>query len=234
MNLTYAVTDVNALLARIDAGAKGFYREVVVQKLSDEGATRGGVRTLLESLQQADPQDSLLVILAGHGDTTDGEWYFMPHDTKPNALSSTSISARELQDALVNSPAKQIFLVVDACNSGAGIDSFNRYRNFQRRFAQQVGRSAGVAVLTAARRDQGALEARDIGHGLFTYTLLEGLAGAADTTPRDSKVSAHEIAQYVADNLRQKALKLTGPYRVRQDPAHFVIGSDFLVSSVGR
>jgi hypothetical protein len=47
-------------------------------------------------------------------------------------------------------------------------------------------------------------------------------------------VSAHEIAQYVADNLRQKALKLTGPYRVRQDPAHFVIGSDFLVSSVGR
>ena len=234
MNLSYAVTDVNALLTRIDAGAKGFYKEIVIQRLADEGATRGGVRTLLESLQQADPQDSLLVILAGHGDTTDGEWYFMPHDTKPGALSASSISAREIQDALVNSPAKQIFLVVDACNSGAGIDSFNRYRNFQRRFAQQVGRSAGVAVLTAARRDQGALEARDIGHGLFTYTLLEGLAGAADTTPRDSKVSAHEIAQYVADNLRQKALKLTGPYRLRQDPAHFVIGSDFLVSNVGR
>lgn len=234
LNLNYAVADVSSVMSRIQGGARGYYTEVLVQKLSDEGATRAGIKTLLDGLRHADPQDSLIVVMAGHGDTSDGEWYFLPHDLNPDAVPATGVSAREIQDALVGSPAGSIFLIVDACNSGAGIDSFNRYRNFQRRFAQQMGRSAGVAVLTAARRDQYALESRSIGHGLFTHTLLAGLAGAADVVPKDNKVSAHEIARYVAENLRQRALQLTGAERMTQDPAHFVIGADFLISDVQR
>jgi uncharacterized caspase-like protein len=180
----------------------------------------------------------------------------------PKKLSETAISARELQDALVNSPAKKIMLMVDACHSGAGIDSFNRYREFLRRFVQQVGRSAGITVLTAARRDQLAAEAPHLGHGLFTYIVLEGLGGLADTNPRDGQITAHELAGYVGDNLEKRGAILLEPPPTReadgprniaaasatkpaasaepqasaheQSPAYFVIGSDFPIANLGR
>lgn len=234
LNLSYAVKDVSSLVERIQRGAKSSYTQVVSHTLYDERATKDAVKALLDGLRQAAPQDAIIVMLAGHGDNAEGEWYFLPHDLNPDAIPATGVSARDIQDALVGSPAGSIFLVVDACHSGAGVDSFNRYRNFQRRFAQQMGRSTGIAVLTAARRDQYALEAKAIGHGLFTHTVLAGLQGAADFLPRDNKVSAHEIARYVAENLRERALQLSGAQKIVQEPAHFVIGADFMVSDVGR
>ena len=234
LNLSYAVKDVSSLVERIQRGAKGSYTQVVSHTLYDERATKENVKALLEGLRQASPQDAVIVMMAGHGDNEDGEWYFLPHDLNPDAIPKTGVSARDIQDALVGSPAGSIFLIVDACHSGAGVDSFNRYRNFQRRFAQQMGRSTGIAVLTAARRDQYALESKSIGHGLFTHTVLAGLQGAADILPRDSKVSAHEIARFVAENLRERALELSGVQKIIQEPAHFVIGADFMVSDVGR
>jgi hypothetical protein len=234
MNLSYAVKDVSSLVERIQRGAKGSYTEVVSHTLYDERATKANIKALLDALRQAAPHDAVIMLLAGHGDNAEGEWYFLPHDLNPDAVPATGVSARDIQDALVGSPAGSIFLVVDACHSGAGVDSFNRYRNFQRRFAQQMGRSTGVAVLTAARRDQYALESKAIGHGLFTHTVLAGLQGAADLLPRDNKVSAHEIARYVAENLRERALQISGVQKIVQEPAHFVIGADFLVSDVQR
>ena len=234
MDLEFAKSDVNAFVNRVSAGAKERYDQVVPKVLTDSGATRQGLKDLLDKLGELDPQDSLILALAGHGDFHNGEWYFLPHDVNPKDIPNTGISARELQDALVNSPARKIFLMVDACNSGAGIDSFNRYRAFQRRFAQQMGRNAGLSVLTATRRDQLAAEVPQLGHGLFTHTVLEGLGGAADNSPSDGRISAHELANYVGQNLERKARPFLESHRLTQSPAHFVIGSDFLISDVGR
>ncbi len=234
MDLEFATSDVKAFVNRVAAGAKGRYDQVIPRILMDSGATNRGVKDLLAKLDELDPQDSLILALAGHGDFHNGEWYFLPHDVDPKDIPNTGISARELQDALVNSPVRRIFLMVDACNSGAGIDSFNRYRAFQRRFAQQVGRNAGLSVLTATRRDQLAAEVPQLGHGLFTHTVLEGLGGAADNSPSDGRISAHELANFVGQNLERKARPFLESHRLTQSPAHFVIGSDFLISDVGR
>ena len=234
MDLEFANADIKAFVNRVTAGAKGRYEQVVPRILADTGATHRGMKDLLENLAELDPQDSLILALAGHGDFHNGEWYFLPHDVDPKDIPGTGISARELQDALVNSPVRRIFLMVDACNSGAGIDSFNRYRAFQRRFAQQIGRNAGLSVLTATRRDQLAAEVPQLGHGLFTHTVLEGLSGAADNSPSDGRISAHELANFVGQNLERKARPFLESHRMTQSPAHFVIGSDFLISDVRR
>ncbi len=234
MDLEFAKSDVSTFVNRVSAGAKGRYEQVVSTVLTDSSATNRGMKDLLEKLGELDPQDSLILALAGHGDFHNGEWYFLPHDVDPRDIPNTGISARELQDALVNSPVRRIFLMVDACNSGAGIDSFNRYRAFQRRFAQQMGRNAGLSVLTATRRDQLAAEVPQLGHGLFTHTVLEGLGGAADNSPSDGRISAHELANFVGQNLERKARPFLESHRMTQSPAHFVIGSDFLISDVKR
>jgi hypothetical protein len=256
-NLDFAKADATSVAGQIGKASKGFYSNVVQSTLSDSAATRKSVLAALEGLNRARPQDSLILVLAGHGTVSEGEWYFLPHDMNPKKLKETAVSARELQDALVNSPAKKIMLMVDACHSGAGIDNFNRYREFLRRFVQQVGRSAGITVLTAARRDQLAAEAPHLGHGLFTYIVLEGLGGLADTNPRDSTITAHELASYVGDNLEKRGAILLEPPSTRasdgprnlavsasgaepkasaheQSPAYFVIGSDFPIAAFGK
>ena len=225
---------MKTVVNKIAAGARQRFDQVVPQIVMDAEATGRGIKQLFDKLGKIEAQDSLILVLAGHGDIINDEWYFLPHDVDLKNIAQTAISARDLQDALVNSPAKRIFLMVDACNSGAGIDSFNRYRAFQRRIAEQVGRNAGVSVLTATRRDQLAAELTELGHGLFTHVILEGLAGAADTSPSDGKISAHELANFVGQNLEARGRSLSKSYRLRQSPAHFVIGSDFLMLDVGK
>lgn len=261
-NLDFAKADATSVTGQIGKASKGSYSSVVQNTLTDSAATRKDVLKALEGLNRARPEDSLILVLAGHGTVSEGEWYFLPHDMNPKKLKETAISARELQDALVNSPARKIMLMVDACHSGAGIDSFNRYREFLRRFVQQMGRSAGITVLTAARRDQLAAEAPHLGHGLFTYIVLEGLGGLADTNPRDSTITAHELASYVGDNLEKRGAVLLEPPPTRdsdgprnlsaspvtkppasaepqasaheQSPAYFVIGADFPIANLAR
>jgi hypothetical protein len=232
INLDFAVIDVKTFVNIVSSAMTSASQKVTSHMVMDEKATTKGIKSQLAELPTIDQNDTLIIMLAGHGNVVNGEWYFVPHDADALNLPQTAVSMRELQDALVASPVRRVFLMVDACYSGAGIDSFNRYRTFQRRFVQQLGRNAGVAVLTATRRDQQAAELAQLGHGLFTHLAIEGLAGSADTSPKDGKISAHELASFVGQNLEQRAKPFLDQYGLSQSPAFFVIGADFLISPV--
>jgi hypothetical protein len=240
LDLDFSKADAITLSKAIGQGASPIYSSVSLQTLVDKQASRAGIMQALSALDTASPQDSVVIILAGHGVLEGDEWYFLPHDANTKQISQTAISAKILQEALVNSPAKRIFLMVDACYSGGGIDTFNRYRDFQRHFAQQLGRSTGITVLTAARRDQFAAEATQLGHGLFSYVVLEGLKGAADTSPKDGTITAHELAAYVGEQMPRQLEQMSdvrGPGAVGrethlQTPSYFVIGADFLLAGM--
>ena len=238
IDLDFAKADVQALLQATGRGAAGTYAAVQSDLLTDERATRRGVLELLAAQQRLKPEDALVIVLAGHGVLAGDEWYFLPHDVDASDPRRGGISARELQNALVEAPARQVLLLIDACNAGASVDSFNQYREFQRRFAQLVGRSAGISVLTATRREQLAVELRSLGHGLFSHVVLQGLGGQADLQPKDGTITAHELAAFVGDRLEARAGELaartpTGrtPIGV-QSPSYFVIGADFPLGAV--
>jgi uncharacterized caspase-like protein len=61
-------------------------------------------------------------------------------------------------------------------------------------------------VLSAATSVQEALEGYK-GHGLFTYVIVEGLNGAADTD-RDGFVKTLELADYVDNQVPELAEKV--------------------------
>lgn len=240
INLDYAKADVRALLEATNRSAAGTYKEVRSETLTDERATRGAVLKLLSSMQRLRSEDALVIMLAGHGVLVGDEWYFLPHDVDTSDPKRAGISARELQDALIETPVSQIFLLIDACNSGASVDSFNQYREFQRRFAQLISRTAGISVLTATRREQAAIELRSLGHGLFSHIVLQGLSGEADFQPKDGTITAHEIAAFVGDRFESVAGQIAArspagrmPTTI-QSPTYFVIGSDFPLGAVQR
>jgi uncharacterized caspase-like protein len=88
----------------------------------------------------------------------------------------------------------------------------------------QLSRSSGVHVMAAAGSEQYATEVRSLGHGLFTYTLLEALAGQADGAPRDGNVTVYELKAYLNDQVPELSKEHKGSI---QWPYTFSIGHDF-------
>ena len=200
LNLNYAVPDAK--------GIAGFFRQkgqlfkqVNIIEIYDEEATKDGILAKLKELEKTNPQDAVLLYLAGHGESVKDVWYFIPHElTYPEReehVQTKGISSAELAAAMKNIPAQKILMLVDACKSGAVLVAFRGFED--RKALSQLSRSTGTHVVAASTKDQFAAEVKDLGHGVFTYTLLEGLkgkaAGGGDT------VTVRKLMGYIEEQL---------------------------------
>jgi len=87
-------------------------------------------------------------------------------------------------------------------------------------------RASGSAVFLASSDTQQALEGYQ-DHGLFTYTLLDGLKGAADMD-KDGFIKIYELADYV----EEKVITLSEEVFKRQQTPTIQIGANFPVGKV--
>ncbi len=200
LNLNYAVPDAK--------GIAGFFRQkgrlfkkVNIIEIYDEEATKEGILAKLRELEKTNPQDAVLIYLAGHGENVKDVWYFIPHELiypeREEHVQTKGISSAELAAAMKNIPAQKILMLVDACKSGAVLVAFRGFED--RKALSQLSRSTGTHVVAASTKDQFAAEVKDLGHGVFTYTLLEGLkgkaAGGGDT------VTVRRLMGYIEEQL---------------------------------
>jgi WD40 repeat protein len=119
-----------------------------------------------------------------------------------------------LQGAIETSKGRRIMLV-DTCHSG---NAFNA------RLLKDAA-DASIAVYAATDSETLAPEQPALGHGVFTYSVIEGLKGGADLS-RDRFIEAQELSTYVLDAVR----KLTAD---KQLPTFSQSGrSDFVISKV--
>jgi uncharacterized caspase-like protein len=179
-------------------------------------------------MSQYSQNDVIIIYLAGHGLAIDGEWYFMPYETmvKDNQeyYIQVGVAAQQVQKLLIDSKVQHVMVMIDACYSGASLNAFRKMQDVQRRFSRGLSKSVGVVVLAATRKDQEAAELSDLGHGLFTYVVSEGLGGKADSKPRNKKISAHEVADFSTETIPGFSKKYLG---AAQEPTKFKMGSDF-------
>jgi uncharacterized caspase-like protein len=88
----------------------------------------------------------------------------------------------------------------------------------------QLSRSAGIHVMASAGSQQFATEFTELGHGLFTWVLMQALSGAADGAPKDGKVTIYELKSYLDDQVPEMTQKMKGK---PQYPYTFSKGQDF-------
>ena len=69
-----------------------------------------------------------------------------------------------------------------------------------RRYLELIAQSRVIQVMTAGKRDQPVVE--ELGHGVFTRKLLDGLAGHADEN-RDGIVTVGELAAWMHPRVAQ-------------------------------
>jgi peptidoglycan/xylan/chitin deacetylase (PgdA/CDA1 family)/uncharacterized caspase-like protein len=198
--LQRAVADAKAVSQALQQRF-GFAPERTVT-LFNEAATRQGILAALHKLHAhggLHKDDRVFIYFAGHGATTklpNGRelGYVLPVDADPEQLARDGISMTELQAVAQSLPAKHLLFVMDSCYSGLGLTrAGGGGKGFLKQNAQRVGRQ----MLTAGGADQLVSDEGPDGHSVFTWTLLQALAGKGDLNG-DGFITGTELAAYIA------------------------------------
>lgn len=224
--LRYTVADAE-LVYQVLVGQGGFKKENVLL-LTDKTERKPTLRDLKWALgtflaRSAKKDDLIVIFFAGHGAPeidprgaeSDGlAKYLVPSDADPNDLYSTALPMDEFQTIFDRIEAERVVVFLDACYSGAaGGRTFASRRTRAARvdevFLDRLTRSQGRAIITASRASEVSLEVPELGHGLFTHYLVQGLRGAADLD-RDGIVSLQEVYQYLEQQVAQKSRSIGG------------------------
>ena len=218
--LEAAVNDAKAVSKRLSK--LNFH----VTTLLDSQATLKNIRHELGTrFSLTSPNDQIVIYFAGHGITeklhsNKIEGYILPINANIKDLYTTAISMNELRDLTARIPAKHILFAFDSCYSGLGltraIKIVSASESLQQHFESLAGRRAAY-MITAGKAMEVAREFR--GHGLFTLHFLDGIAGAADTDPKDKIVQASELGRYLATVVSNET-------NCEQNPQHGLIEGD--------
>lgn len=193
--------------------------------LMDEEATQRNIRSAIGTKlpRRAGEDDMVYIYYAGHGSplmdpksrSRDGmEKYLVPADAELDDLFATGISMDEIQKFFSRIESKQVMFFIDSCYSGAAggrtfQNPLHKGRNLlTAEFLEDLA-GEGRLVVTACDVNEVSLETPEMGHGLFTHYLLEGLKGHADKD-QDGSVTVHELYEYVYENVSQHARKMGG------------------------
>ena len=173
--------------------------------------------------RSAAKDDTVLMFFAGHGapeiDTRGLERdglakYLIPSDADADDLYSTALPMDELQTIFGRIEAERVVAFLDACYSGAAggrtfMSKKTRAGSVDDLFLERLTRSKGRAIITASRPTEVSIELPELGHGIFSYYLVEGLKGAADLN-RDGIVSLQELYEYVEQQVTTKSRSVGG------------------------
>jgi tetratricopeptide (TPR) repeat protein len=224
--LAYADKDAEMFKDYLKSPAAGKIGEDNIFMLLNEKAllanfyTKGFQWLKAKKLQKG---DRLFIYLAGHGDAIDeDQFFYLAYDCNPagdknNYLVGGAVQLFNLKKKIATETAKgvEVFFIMDACRSNE-LPGGTEGQNFLNAAISE--KRAGEIIMLATGAGQESLEDASIGngHGLFTYYLVDGLSGMADSigTP-DNQITLQEIQKYVDRNVPVVAQQR---FKRKQDP----------------
>lgn len=187
--------DAGALAAVLRDPELGHYPPGQVRVLRDAEATRAGVLAALRELAAAANADStVLIFFSGHGGQRGEAAYLLPYDCDPQALSRTSISTRQLGEALAALRAAQVLLIFDCC-PGDTREVPPVLPGLPEAAAAELVRGRGWALITSAGAGQRSCLPPGAGHDVFITHLLDGLRGGRPSD--DGYVRVYELFEHL-------------------------------------
>jgi hypothetical protein len=157
------------------------------------------------------------VFYSGHGlPTSDGKGlYLLPQLTDRDLISKTAIQMQEVISDIQSTKPKSVTLFLDACYSGqsrTGETLIASARPISIRSESRIFPD-NFTVITASQNDQISSSNPDLKHGIFSYYLMRGMEGDADTD-KDGKITLGEMQSYLVENVGRQA----GMMNRKQEP----------------
>ena len=212
-SLNYAAADARLMLDTLTRKAGPLHTEVKSKLLVSEGdaaPTKANIEDALLLFREAGPEDTVILFLAGHGINEGANYLFMPEDAEraadgKNWRPSSVVEWHVLQKALQEAQGNRI-MFVDTCHSRGA---------FNPRLIKDAADDS-IVVFSATDSATEAQELGNLGHGVFSYALDEGLKGGADFM-KEGAINILELSAFVSKEVKRLTNK-------EQDPA-FNIGS---------
>ncbi len=220
MRLRFAKADAESMAAMFQTRGPALYGDgnVKVTRVLDEDATREGIlSTIGQVAAVAQPQDTFVLFLAGHGTMVGQRYYFLPHEFVGTAerleedIRRQGLPGDELNEALGKVPALKRVLIYDTCQSGGAVALTRTARNpFAFRGAlERMSRATGTFIIAATAASAEAHEIEDLEHGVLSYTLLAGagapvpgpLRNQPIRSPDDKTLDIREWFNYAQDKV---------------------------------
>ena len=166
-------------------------KEENIKLLTDEKATFIGINKVLKKWLKSKiiPNKTELVIFyAGHGlATQDGDkqdLYLLPQDGDVDLLSISSISRNSFFEEINNLNPKSVTIFFDACYSGTSRDKKSLLASARpiKILKETVNNiPENFTIFSASQLNQISSGLKNGEHGIFSYYLMKGLEGMADT-----------------------------------------------------
>ncbi len=178
---------------------------LVNDKADVVGLLSGINKWLKRSVRQG--QSDVYIFFAGHGlASDDGDTaYLIPYDGAPDFLERTAISRDEVFREVSSVNPRSVTVFLDTCYSG---DTRGDTRLIAGRplgiKLQEQSLPKGFTVLTAAGGDQIAKPLKEAQHGMFSYFLMKGMEGDADSDG-NNQITARELHTFVRENVVQQS-----------------------------
>jgi len=215
--LQYPDTDAKQFAQFLSSPRGGAVPPDRIRLLINSQATTAAIRDAFRTFLKDGPgrNDTVYILIAGHGTVDSTGGYILTADSDPARLSATALPMAELHSVVEAELTKagRVILLADVCRAATIAGTKTTSLGGE---VQALGESPGQMLgLMAARPTELSIESPDFGggHGAFTWSLLRGLSGLADTD-HDGFVTAGELIDFVFSDVK----KLTSGH---QSPTDF-------------
>ena len=219
LRLKHAVSDAEAISKEFASQKKSLYQNIFTVNLFDEDVTKSNLASSFQKLSaQVEADDVFVFYIAGHGTTyEDGDYYYLPSDfryTGSEAIAQSGISKNDLTKFLSLIKAGKTLILLDTCQSGAFLSTEARSGLTEKTAIDRLTRATGHATIAASSDLQDAMEGYN-GHGIFTYTVVEGLSGKADAD-NDGFITLQELSAYTETEVPRRSYEKWGYEQIPQ------------------
>ncbi len=229
LDLNYAAKDAGDFANALQmVGVKLFGKENVdITSLTTDMAvnqwpTIENIETAFRTIgQSATSSDLIIVYMSGHGTNfggVEGDFYYLTSDASnfdlndPAIRETVAISSQQWTEFFKMVPALKQVMVIDACHSGQLADDIVESRgdksSAELRALERMKDRTGMYILAGSAADAVSYETSVYGQGLLTYSLLQGMKGAA---LREEKfVDVMQLFEHAANTVPQLAKNIGG------------------------
>ena len=212
-NASYANLDAKYFFdyARKAFGIKKQNIKILVDKDASLSKTYSAIFKWLPGKIKSNETD-LIIFFSGHGlASSDGKAkYILPSDADPDLLSKTALSRSELFNQIIELNPKSVTMFFDTCYSGVSRDEETLLASAKPlRIVADVNNEIpdNFTIFTASKAEQISSGLKEAKQGIFSYYLMKGLEGKADTN-KDKDITNGELLAYMDQNVSDKALIL--------------------------
>ncbi len=216
--LRHATADAHAIADQLASPTGGGFDRVI--RLTEPGdVTRDRILAELKVLgTSARREDVVVVYFSGHGtlvrrDSGDLSPFLLVHDSRTGDLETSALDLGALRRFFSSMPARRKALIVDACFNGEGksavgpsVAEATAQLAADTPFTDLDGLGSGEALLFATTLGRPAREDDELGHGTYTWFLLQALSWetrAADVNG-DGLVTAYEAHDWARGQVYER------------------------------